>query len=271
MHLIIGLITPKYPVPGTDFTGEVIAIGNQVKRFKKGDRVWGFNDGGKAASHAELMVFNENLGIERMPAGIPALECAASIEGIHYAYNFINKANLKAGETAMVNGGTGAIGSSLIQILRYHKVSVTATCRPEHSDVVKSLGAERTIDYTIQDFTQDTSSYDYVFDAVGKSSFGKCKRLLKKNGVFISSELGPYNENPFLALITPIIGGKKVKFPVPLNINRSLEYAAELLEKGGFKPLIDKEYALEDIRKAYAYVLSGQKVGNVILNLRQEG
>jgi NADPH:quinone reductase-like Zn-dependent oxidoreductase len=120
----------------------------------------------------------------------------------------------------------------------------------------------------MQDFTQDTSSFDYVFDAVGKSSFGKCKRLLKKNGVFISSELGPYNENPFLALITPIIGGKKVKFPIPLNINQSLEYAAELLEKGGFKPLIDKEYTLEDIRKAYAYVLSGQKIGNVVLRLK---
>ncbi len=268
MQLIMGLVTPKFPVPGTDFTGEIVEVGKNAKRFKPGDRVWGFDDSGKAASQAEYMIFNENRGIELMPDSMNPIEGVACIEGVHYAYNFINKVSLKPGQKAMVNGGTGAIGSALIQMLKHHGLSVTATCRGEHADIVKELGAHRIIDYTSADFTKENEIYDYVFDAVGKSSFGKCKRLLSGRGIYISSELGPNYENPFLAMIAPISSGRKVKFPIPLNINESLKYSAELISKGAFKPLIDRMYSLEEVKEAYAYVLSGQKTGNVILKVQ---
>lgn len=124
---------------------------------------------------------------------------------------------------------------------------VTAVCRTEHVELIKALGADK------------------VFDSVGKSTFSQCKPLLKKDGTYISSELGPYAQNPFLALATPLIAGKQVKFPVPVNVRRSLDFVKHLIEEGRFKPLIDKCYSLEQVREAYRYVLSGQKVGNVIL------
>jgi len=130
---------------------------------------------------------------------------------------------------------------------------------------VKSIGPDRVVDYTKEDFTRLEEKFDFVFDAVGKSTFGKCRPLLQPGGIYISSELGPHAENLYLPLITKIRGGKKVVFPLPVNIKKSLLYMQELLEKGKFKPLIDRRYSLENIREAYQYVDSGQKTGNVII------
>jgi NADPH:quinone reductase-like Zn-dependent oxidoreductase len=131
---------------------------------------------------------------------------------------------------------------------------------------VRSLGAAHVIDYTREDFTAGrTGSYEAVFDAVGKSSFRKCKPLLKPKGVYISSELGPWAENPFLALTTPLLGGRKVVFPVPVDIPRSIRWIRELLERRVFVPLMDREYPLERIAEAFEYVASGRKIGNVII------
>lgn len=264
MRFITGVFRPKSPFVGTDFAGVVEAVGSKVNAFKVGDKVWGFDDSG-IGSHAQYISFPASKAILPMPEGVSFEEAAASIEGTHYAYNFINKVKLSEGQHVLVNGATGAIGSALVQFLKHFKLKVTAVCRTEHMELVKSIGADKVIDYLKEDFTRDDQQYHYVFDAVGKSTFGKCKPLLYPKGVYISSELGPHAQNPFLALATPLLGGKKVVFPIPLNIRESMVFVKNLMEQKAFRPLIDRRYPLEQIAEAYAYVASGQKVGNVIM------
>lgn len=216
------------------------------------------------------MFYTEDMPMAKIPDGIAFQTAAASLEGPHYAINFINKVELKPGQKVMLNGATGAIGSAALQILKDKGLYVTAVCGTENLDKIKSMGADKVYDYKTEDFTQDKELYDFVFDSVGKSSFGKCKRLLKPNGVYISSEMGPRNENPFLALLTPLVGGKKVVFPVPGNVQVSIDVMADLLKKGKYKPLVDRVYPLEQISEAYTYVASGQKIGNVILDMSDD-
>lgn len=269
MRFFTGLFRPRLSVPGTDFAGLVEAVGDGVEGFKKGDRVWGFDDNG-LASQAQYMTISSQKAVMRIPDGVSYQQAAASAEAAHYAYNFIKKVALKPRQKVLLNGATGGIGSALLQLLKYYGVEVTAVCATAHVPMVKSLGADRVIDYMKTDFTQDTVRYDFVFDAVGKSTFFKCKRILQKKGLYLSSELGPYSQNVFLALLAPISGGKRVKFPIPLDIKASMAFIAKLSEEGKFKPLIDRSYPLDRIAEAYTYVASGQKIGNVILLLHDE-
>lgn len=266
MRFFNGLTKPKRPIPGTDFAGVIAAIGGKVESFKVGDRVWGFGDQG-IGSQAEYLCFSAEKAMAHFPDSLTFEQAAASLEGAHYAYNFINKLTLSPGQKALINGATGAIGSALLQFLKYHGLYVTAVCNTRNIERIKSLGADKIIDYSRQDFTEDDEQYDFVFDAVGKSTFGQCKPLLKEKGIYISSELGPGSQNIFLALFTPILGGKKVIFPIPSHIKDSLAFIRELIEKGRFEPLLDKTYPLEAIAEAYRYVLTGQKTGNVVIKI----
>ncbi len=206
-----------------------------------------------------------------IPKNITYEQAAASTEGAHYAYNFINKVKLKSGQRILVNGATGAIGSAAVQLLKYFDVNVTAVCGTKNIELVKSLGANRIIDYTKEDFTKEDQKYSFVFDAVGKSSFFKCRRLLQQGGVYISSDLGYMAQNVFLPLITPIIkpmiGNKKTVFPIPTDIRRSILLIKKLIEQGKFKAVIDRKYPLEQIVEAYKYVEKGQKIGNVVITV----
>jgi NADPH:quinone reductase-like Zn-dependent oxidoreductase len=190
MRFFTGLFKPSLPATGTDFAGKIQAVGKNVKSFRVGDKVWGFDDTG-LASHAQFMTLPEDKALTTMPDAITYEQAAASLEGAHYAYNFINKVKFTRGQKVLVNGATGAIGSALVQILKYSGVEITAVCSSKNIDLIKSLGARRVIDYTTSDFTKDTQQYHFVFEAVGKSSFGKCKALLLPGGTYISSELGP--------------------------------------------------------------------------------
>lgn len=258
-----GLIKPKALITGTDFAGDVEAVGANVSAFKAGDKVWGFNDNG-LPTHAEYLALSAEQAILPIPEGISYEQAAASAEAAHYAYNFLNKVPLKPGQRVLLNGGTGAIGSAAIQFLKFRGIHVTAVCGTEHLAVVQSLGADQVVDYQRTDFTQTEERYDFVFDAVGKSTFFKCKRLLKEGGVYISSELGPYAQNLFLPLASPFMK-RKVIFPIPSNIKESMAFTSGLLEGGQFRPLIDRRYPIEDIRAAFEYVASGQKIGNVLI------
>jgi NADPH:quinone reductase-like Zn-dependent oxidoreductase len=129
------------------------------------------------------------------------------------------------------------------------------------------LGADRVIDYTAEDFTRDEQTYDVVLDAVGKSSFGRCRRLLKPRGRYLSSDFGPLSQNPMLALITPLFGGKRVRFPIPRDDQEMARYFKGLMESGAFKPVIDRRYRLDQIVEAYRYVETGQKIGNVVISV----
>lgn len=266
IRFFTGLVKPSSLVPGSDFSGEVVAVGNEVQKFSVGDRVWGLSDEG-LASHAEFMVIKEDKGIGKIPEGVSFQEAVACAEGGHYAYNFVNKIELSKGDKVLVNGATGAIGSAALQILKSRGVLVTAVGNSKNLELLKELGADKVFNYEKEDFTQvDDERYHFVFDAVGKSSFGKCKHLLLHKGVYISSELGPNAENLYLPLITLLKGGKRVIFPIPKNCKESIMYLNGLLKEGKFRAVIDRLYAPESIQKAYTYVQSGQKTGNVLLD-----
>ena len=269
-RLITGPFKPKKQIPGTEFAGDIEEIGENVTSLKVGDRVFGFDDQG-AGSQAQHMTISEDKALTTIPGNITYEQAAASSEGAHYAYNFINKVNIKRGQKVLVNGATGAIGSAAVQLLVYYDVNVTAVCNTNNMELVKSLGANRVIDYTKEDFTKDEEKYNFVFDTVGKSSFAKCKALLQSGGIYISSDLGYMSQNLFLPIITPIIkpmiGNKKTIFPIPRDTRRSILLIKKLIEEGKFKAVIDSKYPFEQIVEAYRYVGRGQKTGNVVITI----
>ncbi len=268
-RLFSGLLKPKNKILGCEFAGIVEATGSKVSIFKIGDKVFGYNDltfGG----HAEYLTINENANVATIPSGLKFSEAAAITEGGHYALCDIRAAKIKAGDDVMVYGATGAIGSAAVQLLKYFGANVTAVCNTKNVALVKSLGADVVIDYQTEDYTNTAQRFDLIFDAVGKSSFGKCKPHLKEKGIYISTELGKRGENIFLALITPWLGGKKVLFPIPTINKTDVEFLKDLVTQKKFKPLIDREYKLEEIVEAYKYVESEQKIGNVILRIAEE-
>ena len=272
MRPMLGLFKPKNPILGTEFAGDIEAVGQAVTSLKVGDKVFGFDDGGLSA-YAEYLVISENKALTIMPENITYEQATACIEGAHYAYNTINKVDLKSGDKVLVNGASGGIGSATVQLLKYYGADITAVCNTKNIELIKSLGASRAIDYTSEDFTKDTEKYQVVFDSVGKSTFAKCKPILKPGGVYISSELGPNSENLLFALLTAIFGslpgqdGKKVKFPYPPNIMRSVILLVQLIEEGKFKSVIDRSYPLAEVAEAFRYVEKGQKTGNVVINV----
>jgi NADPH:quinone reductase-like Zn-dependent oxidoreductase len=272
MRLVTGLLRPGKRVPGTEFAGVIEAAGKSVTSLNPGEKVFGFDDEG-SGSQAQYLTITEDRVIQ-MPEDITFEQAAASSEGMHYAYNFINKVNIKRGQYALVNGATGAIGSAAVQLLKYFEVNVTAVCATKNIELVRSLGANRVIDYTEEDFTEDDQKYSYVFDTVGKSSFFKCRRLLSPGGIYISSDLGYMAQNMFLPFITPIIKpllrNRKTIFPLPVDIKGSLSLVKKLIEQGRFKAVIDRSFTLEEIVDAYRYVETGEKTGNVVITVSKE-
>ena len=265
-RFVTGLIRPKKTILGTEFAGEIEAVGKDVTSFKVGDKVFGFS-GNDFGAHAEYMIMPEEGSLTTMPANMTYEEAAPSTEGAHYALSFIRKANMQSGQRVLINGATGAIGSAAVQLVKYFGADVTAVCNTKNVALVKSLGADKVLDYTKEDFTKDDQMYDAVFDAVGKSSFRRCKPLLKPGGIYISSELGYMAQNPILALVTPIIGNKKVMFPIPKHSDENIVLFKKLIEAGKFKGVIDRYYPLEEIIEAYKYVETGQKTGNVVITV----
>jgi NADPH:quinone reductase-like Zn-dependent oxidoreductase len=262
-----GLTRPRATVLGNEFAGVVEELGREVKSFKVGDRVFGYSDD-RFGAHAEYMSISESQTLATIPENLTFEQAAPSTEGSHYALSAIRAAKVQAGQDVLVYGATGAIGSAAVQLLKNLGAIVTAVCSTENVELVKGLGADRVIDYTAEDFTQDEQSYHVVIDAVGKSTFGRCKRLLLPSGVYLSSDLGPLSQNPVLALVTPILGGKRVKFPLPKQDQGMARYFKELIEAGHFKPVIDRTYPLDQIVEAYRYVETGQKIGNVVISVQ---
>ena len=266
MRFLTGVIRPRPAVLGTEFAGVVEAVGSVVTSFDVGDKVFGYNEGSFGA-HAEYMSIPQDASVSTMPANVTYQEAAASTEGAHYALAHIRAAKIRSGQDILVYGASGAIGSAAVQLLKGLGANVTAVCGTGHLDLVRRLGADRVIDYTAEDFTKDNQRYDVVLDSVGKSSVSQCRRLLKPRGIYISSELGPLAQNPFLALIAPLHGGKKVRFPIPKHDQPMMRHFRKLMESGEFRPVIDRMYPLDQIAEAYRYVEAGQKTGNVVISV----
>jgi NADPH:quinone reductase-like Zn-dependent oxidoreductase len=264
VRVVSGLLRPKATILGSELAGEVEAAGKDVTSFKRGDHVFGLT-GMHFGAHAEYVCLPEDAPIATKPAAIDYEEAAAVCDGAMLAIAFIRWADLQAGQQVLVNGADGSIGSAAVQLATYYGAQVTAVCNTKHLELVRSLGADAAIDYTREDFTECGQQFDAVFDAVGKSSFRRCCKLLKKGGVYLSSELGFLAQNPLLALWTPGIGGKRIKFPIPKVSKKDVCFFKELVEAGTYRAVIDRRYPLERIVEAYRYVEAGQKTGNVVI------
>ena len=266
MRFFTGLRKPTLFATGTDFAGIIEQVGTEITKFKIGDRVFGFHDEG-IGSHAEYLSFPIKKPLGLIPENTSFETAAASLEGAHYAINFMNKVDLKKGDNLLIYGASGAIGSALVQLALAKEITISVVTNSATFEYFKSLDLKRVVDYQTEDFTKIDDTFDCIFDAVGKSTYFTCRQLLKPKGIYISSELGPWVQNPLLSLVSVFKSGKKVKFPVPLDIPKSIIIIQELLSQQKFVPLIDRMYHLEHISEAFDYTLSGKKNGNVIIKM----
>lgn len=267
-RLVSGLLQPRQRILGNEFAGVIERVGSKVRGFSPGDAVFGYNDA-QFGAHAEYITIKESAAVCRMPERYNYDMAAALTEGAHYALCNLRAANVKPGQSVLVNGATGAIGSAAVQLAKHFGATVTAVCHTLHTSLLQTLGADTVVDYMMQDFTKLDRQFDLVFDAVGKSSFAKCKSILKEHGIYVSTELGRGSQNIFLAMLTSVRKGKKVIFPIPHISKTEVLFLKELAEQHSFTPLIDRRYKFSEIPAAYEYVLQGQKIGNVIIDVAE--
>ncbi|MFZ4518013.1 MAG: NAD(P)-dependent alcohol dehydrogenase [Microthrixaceae bacterium] len=264
IRVFTGLLRPKRQVLGNEFAGVVEEIGDRVEGFVIGDRVVGYDDTSFGA-HAEYVTIGQAAAVSTVPDGWDFPAVAPATEGSHYALAYLRAADVGAGDEVLVYGATGAIGSAAVQIATALGARVTAVCDTAGIDLVSGLGAERVIDRTTTEFTADGRRYDLVLDAVGKCSYRQCRHLLKPHGIWTSTDLGPFSQNPLLALATRWSRGRRVLFPIPTIDRGMVDYLTGLVDSGGFTPVIDRIYDLGEIVEAYRYVETQQKTGNVVI------
>jgi len=257
-----GLVRPRRRILGGELAGEVEAVGAAVTEFAVGDHVFG-TSGATLGGHAEYLCRRESGLIAHKPADLSFEEAAAVPDGALSALTCLRRANLRAGQTIVVYGASGSIGTAGVQLARHFGADVTAVCNTKNLELVRSLGADRVIDYTQADFTKNGQTYDVVFDAVGKLTFRRCRGSLKSGGIYVATD---GLRNLPLGLWTRF-GDKKVSLPLPNWKQEDLLFLKELIESGRYRPVIDRVYPLEDVVEATRYVETGQKTGNVVLTL----
>jgi NADPH:quinone reductase-like Zn-dependent oxidoreductase len=259
-----GLFKPKNTILGSEFAGEIEAVGSAVSLFKKGDKVFGLSTY-IFGTHADYICLPETASMALKPANMPYAEAAAICDGAFLALNMLRGFGSQRGQKILINGATGSIGTAAVQLSKHFDLEITAVGNTKNLELVKSLGANEVIDYLRNDFTKTEKTFDFVFDAVGKSSFFRCRKLLKPNGIYISTELGYLSQNIWLALLTPLMGGKKVLFPIPKDTKEDITFFKELIETGQYKAVIDRIYPLAQLVEATRYVETGEKTGNVVI------
>ena len=272
-RLFTGLTRPKY-ILGDVLSGVVEATGKDVKHFKNGDEIYG-SSGTNFGTNAEYIVLSEDEAVTIKPINVSFGEAAAISEGTLTALPFLrDSGNIKSkrGQKILINGASGGVGVYALQLAKYFGAEVTGVCSSNNLELVKSLGADYVIDYTKEDFTKTSDTYDIIFDAVGKSSFSKCKNSLKSNGVYLSTI--PTLTLMFQMLITSSSKKRKAIFSATglrktIEKKNDLIFLKELIEAGKIKPVIDKIYPLEDIVEAHRYVEMGHKRGSVVINIEK--
>jgi NADPH:quinone reductase-like Zn-dependent oxidoreductase len=263
-RMVSGLRGPRQPILGSEFAGEVEAAGTAVQEFAVGDRVFG-NSGLRFGAHAEFMCMRESARIAHMPAGVSFGEAAPITDGALNALTCLTAADLRKGRRILIYGASGAIGTAGVQLARHFDADVTAVCNTKNLGLVKSLGADRVIDYTQEDFTKNGQTYHVIFDAVGKHSFKRSKGSLEPGGMYLPTD---GFENLVLALWTPRFGDKKVVFQIPpRQTKQDVLFLKQLVEAGKFRPVIDRTYTLDEVVEATRYVETEQKTGNVVLTV----
>lgn len=260
-RLFTGLFKPRFHTLGSEFAGIVEQIGENVKTFKVGDEIFGLSTS-TFGTHAEYLTIPESASIALKPQNFTYYEAACICEGPYLALNYLEKFKIDKETKILINGTSGSIGSSGLQLAKYFGAEVTAVTDSKNLELAKNLGADFVVDYTKEDFTNIGKKFDLVFDAVGKSSLFKCKKLLKENGTYFSTELGYLSQNLYLPFFT-----KKIIFPIPKDTKAQVEFFKELAEKGQLRAIIDRYYDIEGVAEAHRYVEKGMKVGSVSIKV----
>jgi NADPH:quinone reductase-like Zn-dependent oxidoreductase len=263
-RFITGLLRPKRKILGSELAGEIEAAGTAVTEFEAGDQVFGVNPW-KFGTHAQFVCMRESASLAHKPAGTTFEEAAAVCDGAILALGCLRPTGLRKGKAILVYGASGSIGTAAVQLARYFDADVTAVCNTKNVETVGSLGADRVIDYTREDFTKNGQTYDVIFDAVGKHSFRRCQGSLNRGGFYLATDLW---QNLVLALWTSRIGDKRVVFPIPPRYTKEdVLFLKQLMEAGEYRAVIDRCYPLEQVIAATRYVETGQKTGNVVLTV----
>ena len=261
-----GFRKPKIIILGSEFAGEVEAVGKDVTRFRKGDRVFGYC-GPRMGANAEYLCMRENGMVAIKPATMTYEEAAAVPYGAIMALNILRKINLQPGQKVLVNGASGGIGPVVVQIATFHfGAKVTGVCGASRMEYVKSLGADKVIDYSREDFTKSGETYDFIIDILGKSPFSRCRHSLTPNGrcLYVSFKM----KQVFQMLWTSMIGRKKAICVLVNEKTEDLIFIKELIEAGKVRSVIDKSYPLEQAVEAHRYSESGSKKGYVVIAIR---
>ncbi len=259
-----GIRKPKKPIIGMELAGEIDAVGNAVKLFKKGDQVFGISLMNMGA-YAEYICLPEDGVVTIKPTNMTYEESTAIPYGALTALHFLRKVNIQSGQKILVFGASGGIGLYVVQLAKYFGAEVTGICSTAKLELVKSLGADKVIDYTKEDFTKRDEIYDIIFDTIGKSPFSGSKKSLKKDGIYLFTTFGlPRLLRMFWLKLT---SKKKVVFDVIDPKSEDLIYIKELIEAGKLKSVIDKRYPLEQIARAHRYVETGHKKGQVVITI----
>ncbi|WP_319560763.1 NAD(P)-dependent alcohol dehydrogenase [Marispirochaeta sp.] len=266
IRAINGLLKPRITVLGSEFSGVIEEVGKKVTTFKAGDKVFGMSTK-RFGTHAEYICLPEKSAIAPKPGNMSHEEAAAVCDGLMLASAYINEIDFSRPVKILINGASGSIGSAAVQLARYYGASITAVCNTDSMELIKNLGAEKVLDYTKEDFTRISETYDIVFDAVGKSSFFKCRRLLNNHGIYFSTELGFLGQNIVLPIITKLFHGKRAGFPLPQAAKKDIEFYKLLIENGEYRAVIDRVFSLEQAAEAARYVETGTKTGNVVLKI----
>jgi len=260
-----GLRKPKVKILGNEFAGVVAAVGKEVKRFKKGDAVFGYS-GQSFGAYAGYLCMPEDGCVAIKPANMTFEEAAIVPYGGIMALNLLRRMNIQRGQKILINGASGGIGSAAVQIARYYGAEVTGVCGTPRLDFVKSLGADKVIDYTREDFTEKGETYDLVFDILGKTPFSRCKKALKPNGIQLFAS---FKVKQLLQMLwTSRPGGQRVICAIAPGSTEDLIALKELIEAGQFKAIIEKRYPLEQAAEAHRYVEEGHKRGSVVITLK---
>jgi NADPH:quinone reductase-like Zn-dependent oxidoreductase len=261
---ISGFRRPKQRILGSELAGEVEAVGAGVSEFAVGDRVFG-TSGFHFGAYAEFIAMRERTRIAHMPVGMSFEEAASICDGGLNALWCLRLADLRAGQRILIYGASGAIGTAAVQLAKYFGADVTAVCSTKNLELVRLLGADRVIDYTQEDFTNNGQTYDVIFDAVGKHSFQRCRGSLDRGGSYLATD---GLRNLILAVWTSRIGDKRVLFSIPPRYTKQdVVLLKELIEAGRYRAVIDRCYRYEDVVEATRYVETEQKTGNVVLTI----
>jgi NADPH:quinone reductase-like Zn-dependent oxidoreductase len=263
-RMVSGIRGPRQRILGSEFAGEVTAVGAAVREFAAGDRVFG-NTKLRFGAHAEFVCIRESARIAHKPAGMSFEEAAPITDGALNALMCLKEADLRQGRRILIYGASGAIGTAGVQLARYFEADVTAVCNTKNLELLKSLGAAKVIDYTKDDFTKNGLTYHVIFDAVGKLSFTRCLDSLEPGGIYLPTD---GFENLWRALMPSRTGAKRVVFQIPPRQSKQdVQFLKKLVEAGKYRPVIDRRYPLEDVVEATRYVETQQKTGNVVLSL----